>query len=105
MIEMELDDSLTDEVARKESLRARKLAQSHMVLSESPNIFMVKSLEEMQEVSITLFNTAKTLVELSQVYNPSYKRFIESRTENERLKAAMLSGKLGSAAHKLANQT
>lgn len=55
MIEMKLSDSLTDPVARKESERARRLASSHLHKNASPNVFVVGSLDEMLDTSVTLY--------------------------------------------------
>ncbi len=98
MIAMELDDSLTDEVARKESLRARKLASTHMENSESPFIYRVESLGEMLEVSMALYGAAKALVEASRSHNPSLHRFMEGRQQQRAFADAVASGRLGSNA-------
>lgn len=104
MIEMELSDTLTDEVARKESLRARNLAVSHLTLNASPNVYVVDSLDEMLDVSITLHRVAKGLVELSRSKNPAFQRFLEGRKESEAFAAAMASGQLGQEAVTLASR-
>lgn len=98
MIEMGLSDTLTDEVARKESLRARIHGSTHMGESESPSLYIVSSLEEMLEASIGLYGAAKTFVENARSYNPAYKRFVEGRKQGEAFAAAMASGKLGKVA-------
>jgi len=85
MIEMELDDKLDDEVARKESLRARKLASTHLANNASPNVYVVDSLEEMLEVSVALHGIAKVLVEQSKTRNPAYKKFVEQRVNDLRM--------------------
>lgn len=105
MIELELSEELTDEVARKESLRTRKLLSTHMALNASPNVYVVDSLEEMLDVSITLYGVAKSLVELSSSKNPAFLRFIEGRKEREAYAAAMASGQLGIGAAALASRT
>ena len=104
MIEMDLSDALTDDVTRKESLRARKLAAAHLALNASPNVFVVESLEEMLDVSITLYGAAKSLVELSQSKNPAFQRFMEGRTESEAFAAAIASGNLGRDAATLSGE-
>jgi hypothetical protein len=83
MIELTLDDDLTDEVARSESLRARQIASVHLRKSESPFIYPVETLEEMLAISISLYGAAKVLVETSQSYNPSLQRYIQERRERE----------------------
>lgn len=102
MIEMELSDELTDDVARKESLRARKLAATHMANNASPNIFMAESLEDMLEISTVLHGVAKNLVELTRDRNPAFQKFMEGRAESEAYAAAIASGQLGSDAAALA---
>jgi len=101
MIEQELSDSLTDEVARKESLRARKLAATHLALNASPNVFVVDNLDEMLETSITLHGVAQKLVELAVGHNPAFQRFMEGRKESEAFAAAIASGNLGNSAASL----
>ncbi len=103
MIEMVLDDRLDDPVARRESQRARQLAATHLANNASPNVFVVSSLDEMLEVSITLYGVAKALVELGRANNPAYKRFAEGRTEQAAFRLAMQSGRLGPSALKLAS--
>lgn len=104
MIEMALDESLTDEKARDESMRARKLANTHLHKNASPNVYVVSSLEEMLETSIVLHGVAKSLVELAQTKNPAYLRFIEGRKESEAFAAAMASGKIGKEAKAIIDQ-
>lgn len=94
MVEMELSDALTDEVARQESMRARRLAVAHLARNASPNVYVVSSLEEMLEASIALHGIAKQEVRLIRKYNPAYKRYVEARVEKEKLAAAMASDHL-----------
>ena len=101
-IEMDLSEQLTDEVAFKESIRARKLASTHLANNASPNVFVVSSLDEMLETSITLFGVAKSLVELGRSNNPAYRRFVEGRSKQEAFARAMESGQFGTAAATLA---
>lgn len=104
MIEPELSETLTDEVARKESLRARKLAATHLEQNCSPNVYVVDDLNEMLEVSITLYGVAERLAELSRGYNPAFRRFMEARRKSQAFAAAMASGQLGQDALKLASR-
>ena len=69
MIEQELDDSLEDAVARKESLRARALVKEHLKKLRLSNLYVVNSLEEMLEVSVTLYRAAEMRAPLGK-YNP-----------------------------------
>ena len=96
MIEQTLDDRLTDEVARQESLRARKLVAAHMRNIESPFVYPVESLEEMLAVSISLYGAARALVEASRSYNPAMKRFLADREQQRAFAEALASGQLGS---------
>lgn len=95
MIELDVSSDLTDDVARAESLRARRLVAAHLEKNPSPNVFQVYSLDEMLELSIRLHGVASTLVDLAQSHNPAMKRFMQGRRENEALAAAMASGNLG----------
>lgn len=104
LIEMELSDDLTDEVARKESLRARKLASTHLEKNASPNVFVVSSLDEMLETSVTLFGIARSIVELSLSKNPASRRFVEDRQQGLAFRQAMESGQFGYAALSLASK-
>lgn len=97
MIEMELDDSLDDEVARKESIRARKLAATHLANNASPNVFVVESLDEMLEMSVTLYAAAKSLTEAVMATNPAYKRFAEERARAREFEQMLLSGEISVA--------
>ncbi len=100
MIELDLDDSVEpdNEVARKESLRARKLTATHLANNASPNVFVVSSLDEMLETSIALYGIAKNLIELTQTKNPAYLRFMEGRAENHAFAQAIASGQFGKEA-------
>jgi len=85
MIEMELSDTLTDEVARDESIRARKLAATHLARVESPNVLVVHSLEEMLATSVALFGVAQTLVEQARAKSPAVLRFIERQAHAQQM--------------------
>ncbi|MBT4941670.1 MAG: hypothetical protein HOL80_01040 [Candidatus Magasanikbacteria bacterium] len=69
MIEQELDDNLEDAVARKESLRARALVKEHLKKLRLSNLYVVDSLQEMLEVSVTLYRAAEMRAPLGK-YNP-----------------------------------
>ena len=58
MIEMELDQNLDNETARKESLRARALVKQHLKKLRLSNLYLVDTLEEMLDASITLHSAA-----------------------------------------------
>jgi len=69
MVEQELDPSLDDAVARKESLRARALVLQHLKKLRLSNLYVVSSLEEMLEVSLVLYEGARLRAPLSR-FNP-----------------------------------
>lgn len=95
LIELSLSDDLQEEAARQESLRARKLAQAHLLQNASPNVFVMSSLEEMVEVSMRLYHAAATIVSLSKGYNPAFRRYTETRSQAEAFASAMQRGLLG----------
>lgn len=66
MIDQKLDENLDDAVARKESLRARSLVKQHLKKQRLQNVYVVDTLEEMLEVSITLYKIAKEREPLSR---------------------------------------
>jgi len=72
MIEQDLDPSLDNAVARKESLRARALVKQHLKKLRLRNVFVVDSLEEMMSVSLQLYKAAE-LHEPLMRYNPHNK--------------------------------
>ena len=59
MIERDLDPSLDDAVARKESIRARALVAKHLEKLDMANIYIVDSLEDMLALSIELYHIAQ----------------------------------------------
>lgn len=54
MIERELNPSLDDEVARKESLRSRALVRKHLEKLDIASLYVVDSLDDMLELSVEL---------------------------------------------------
>lgn len=72
MIDMKLDPSLDNEIARKESLRSRALVFQHLKKLRFKNVYIVETLEQMLEVSIQLYQAAK-LREPLEKYNPHRK--------------------------------
>jgi len=72
MIQQELLPELNNEVACKESLRARALVAEHLKRLRLKNLYVVDTLEQMLDVSIKLFEVAK-LQEPLAVYNPHNK--------------------------------
>lgn len=73
MISRNLVDTLDDQIARKESLRARALVNEHLRKLKLPNVYMVDSLEEMLEVSLRLHPVAVIREELSK-FNPQNRK-------------------------------
>lgn len=69
LIEQDLDESLSDPVARKESLRARALVREHLRKLHLSNLYVVESLDEMLDVSLTLYAAAKLREPLKR-FNP-----------------------------------
>jgi len=59
MIEDELSDELDDPVARKESMRSRKLVKAHLDKVESNRVFVVDDLEQMLEISEDLYRVVE----------------------------------------------
>lgn len=93
MLEMELDDSLSDEIARNESLRARRLARAHLERSSSPNVIIVESLDQMLETSLALYGAARAIVEVyGKGFNPSFERFMRARDDAAAYREAMERG-------------
>lgn len=72
LIEQKLDASLTDAIACKESLRARALVVQHLKKLRLSNLYVVDTMEEMLEISQTLYEAAK-LREPLQRFNPHNK--------------------------------
>lgn len=58
MIEQQLDPSLNDPIAAKESLRSRALVREHLKKLALSNVYVVDSLEQMLEVSRQLYDAA-----------------------------------------------
>ena len=69
MVEMNLDQSLNDLIARKESLRSRALVYQHLKKLRLKNVYIVETLDQMLEVSIQLYRAAKIREPLEK-YNP-----------------------------------
>jgi hypothetical protein len=64
-----LAEDLNDPVARKESLRARALVGEHLRKLRLGNLYVVETIEEMLEVSITLYRAAEIVSPLEK-FNP-----------------------------------
>lgn len=63
-VETTLHERLTDPDRCKSSLRSRELVLGHLAQTNAPNIYVVKSLDEMLDVSIKVFQTHKTLLSI-----------------------------------------
>ena len=72
MVSKDLSEELNDQVARKESLRARALVNEHLRKLRLPNVYLVDNLEEMLDISLRLYPTAVLREELS-TFNPHNK--------------------------------
>jgi hypothetical protein len=51
-------------VAAKESINARAIINAHLKKAKYPNVFIVKDIEEMLDVSVKLYQVVQTLKEL-----------------------------------------
>lgn len=69
MIEKDLAEELDDPVARKESLRSRALVVQHLKKLKLDNVYIVDTLEQMLEVSITLYKSEQIKEGLER-FNP-----------------------------------
>jgi hypothetical protein len=65
-VETTLHERLTDPDRCKASLRSRKLVLGHLAQVDAPNIYVVKSLDEMLDVSIKVFNAHRALKEIRE---------------------------------------
>ena len=63
-IEMELHERLNDPDRCKASLRSRKLVLGHLEEVAASNIYVVKSIDEMFEVSVKLYQAHKGMREI-----------------------------------------
>lgn len=59
LIEKDLDESLDDEVARKESIRARTLLLEHLSKLRLKNVYLVSKLKTMFQISLVLYGIAQ----------------------------------------------
>lgn len=69
MVAPDLAPYLTDEVARKESHRARALVKQHLKKLRLSNLYLVDTLEETLEISIQLYEVARIREPLAR-FNP-----------------------------------
>lgn len=69
LINKDLDASLDNAVARKESIRARALVKQHLKKLRLKNVYLVETLEEMLELSIALYRAVEIREPFSR-YNP-----------------------------------
>lgn len=69
MIQMDLVSELADPVACKESLRARALVSEHLRKLRLSNLYVVETLDQMMELSISLYRAAEITFPLEK-YNP-----------------------------------
>ena len=92
-IEQTLADNLDNPVAREESLRARRLTQAHLERTQSPNVFIVDSLEQMLDTTVSLYVAAEALVNVyREGYNPAYQRYMDGRDQATAWARAIESG-------------
>lgn len=69
MIEQSLAPELDDPIARKESLRSRALVIQHLKKLRLDNVYIVENLEQMLDISITLYQSEKIKEGLER-FNP-----------------------------------
>ncbi len=69
LITDDLEASLDNPVARKESLRARALVKQHLKKLRLKNVYLVDTLEEMLDLSVILFQGALLRAPLAK-FNP-----------------------------------
>lgn len=71
LIEPKIDQKLLDAnpVAAKESLRARALVLAHLKKQRLSNLYLVPTLQDMLEVSVSLFKAAQVAYPLRQRFN------------------------------------
>lgn len=65
-VENTLHERLTDPERCKASLRSRELVLGHLAQTTAPNIYVVRSLGEMLEVSLQLYQSHKMLKEVRE---------------------------------------
>ena len=69
LIEKELTPELMkNEVATKESIRARALVLAHLKQIDLPNAYIVDTIEEMAALSIVLYTNQKTIIPFRKKY-------------------------------------
>jgi hypothetical protein len=69
MIEDDLDTPLKDnDVAYKESIRARKLVKAHLKANPHPNVFIVESFSEMLGLSLELYSVVDKVATINDFY-------------------------------------
>jgi hypothetical protein len=81
LIDETLDESLmADKVQAKESLRSRALVKQHIKKLAYTNLYVVDTLIEMRDLSISLYQSQKILKEYQDKYNPHKKFSIRIKT-------------------------
>lgn len=69
LIDNQLNDNLEDAKLRKESLRSRALVMAHLKKLRLDNVYLVETLEEMMDVSLSLYESQKLRSSLEK-FNP-----------------------------------
>ena len=71
LIEKHLTEELMkDEVQAKESLKLRALVYQHLKKLRFPNVYLVDNLDEMHDLSITLYETHEKIRPFQKKFNP-----------------------------------
>jgi hypothetical protein len=70
LIEQKLDEKLIEnKVLAKESMRARALVYQHLKKLRLPNLYLVDTMDEMRDISLSLYDVMKIKIPL-QRFNP-----------------------------------
>lgn len=93
MIDPVVGPEVVLEELREESNKARAIARANLERSLSPNILVMRSLEEMRDTSIQLFPAVATIVDLIKSHNPAFERFRRGREENVVFREALERGR------------
>lgn len=72
LIDKDLDPNLNDPAIRKESLRSRALVKAHLKKLRLSNVYLVDTLDEMLQASLSLYESSKLRFELEH-FNPHNK--------------------------------
>lgn len=83
MIESDLDESLNDPIARKESIRSRSIILEHLNKIQAKNVYVVDDLETMLDISIGLHHICKAEKKLHNHIEQQRNKSTEPSTEQK----------------------